>query len=69
MKFDLAFFAGLYRMFGRDTVVRALTMPSGPLVAQAKRNKDEPAEMIAKRDAAANALADLIEEFANLDDD
>lgn len=69
MNFNLDFLVGLYRIAGRETVRRALTIPSGPLVARAKANKDDPSEIIAKRDAAANALLDLVEEYANVDED
>lgn len=69
MNFNFDFFVGMYRAFGRDTVRRMLLLPSGPLVAQAKKNKDDPAEMIAKRDAVADAMLDLIEEYANADND
>jgi hypothetical protein len=69
MNFNIEYFVGLYRIFGRDTVKRALTIPGGPLIKQAQRNKDEPSEIIAKRDAVANALIELIEEYANVDED
>lgn len=69
MNFNLDFFAGVYRMFGRETTKRMLTIPGGPLIARAKANQDDPAEIIAKRDAAAEALLVLIEEYANVDGD
>lgn len=69
MRFDLESLAWAYKMFGRPFVERMLTIPGGPLIAKAKANKDDPAEMIAKRDAARNAFLDLVEEYANLDDD
>ena len=34
-----------------------------------KKNGDELSEAVAKRDAFAEAAADLVEELANLDDD
>lgn len=97
LQFDIAHFAGIYQTFGRETVVRMLTVPGAilnnpnmtkyfsyakalipifgrekakrilftipgaALVAQAKRNQDDPAEIIAKRDIAAEALMDLVE--------
>lgn len=67
--FNIEFLVGMYRMFGRASFIRMLSIPGGPLLAQQKKNKDDPAEIIAKRDALAVALADLVEEYANLDDD
>jgi hypothetical protein len=69
MRFDLEFFAGVYRTFGRETTKRMLTIPGGPLVRQAEKNRDEPAEIIAKRDRLAEAALDLLEEYANVDQD
>lgn len=67
--FNLEFFAGVYRTFGRETTLRMLTIPGGPLLKQQAKNKDEPREIIEKRDRAAVALLDLIEEYVNVDND
>jgi hypothetical protein len=69
MKFDLEFLANLYRMFGRETVKRMLTVPGGPLIKKAEANRDDPAEISAKRDIWVEATMDLVEEYANLDND
>lgn len=69
MNFNLDFFVGMYRAFGRNTVRGMLLLPSGPLLAQQKKNKDEPQEIIDKRNAVADAMLDLIEEYANFDND
>lgn len=58
-----------YKIGGRDAVKRALTIPGPLCVRRAAQNKDEPEEMIAKRDAFVNATVEFVEEWANADGD
>jgi|GEM_PF-6201384 len=58
-----------YRVFGRDAVKRAITPPRGPLINRAKAHGDDPGEILRKRDNAVEAVLELVEEFANLDND
>jgi hypothetical protein len=69
MNLDLNSLSIIYAVAGREAVRRMLTLPSGPLVKQAQRNRDEPQEILDKRDAATDAIIALIEEYANLDND
>lgn len=69
MNLNLDTLSIIYALAGREAVRRALTLPQGPLIKQATKNRDEPAEIIAKRDAAVDAILALVEEYANLDND
>lgn len=69
MNFNLETLGFLYKMFGRQAVARMITIPGATLIAKANANKDEPEEIIAKRDVAVNAILDLVEEYANVDQD
>lgn len=69
MNINLDTLSIVYAVAGREAVRRMLTLPSGPLVKKAQRNRDEPTEIIAKRDAAVDAILALVEEYANLDND
>lgn len=69
MNLDLNSLSIIYAVAGREAAIRLLTLPSGPLVKQALRNRDEPQEILDKRNAAVDAILALIEEYANLDND
>lgn len=50
----------------RDVAKRILfTVPGGPLIDRAKKNKDEPQEIIDKRDAVAESLMLLVEAYSS----
>lgn len=61
-----------YRLFGRQQLRNALVGVFGSrarLAPIAASNKDQLEELVAKRDAAIEALMDYAEELANLDND
>lgn len=62
----------LNRAQGRQVLKQALIAPGirkSELEAAAKRNNDDPAEIIRKRDAMLDAIIDFVEEALNLDND
>jgi hypothetical protein len=69
MNINMTQLAVLYTLLGKEAFRRMVTTPGAVLEKQAKRNRDEPQEMIDKRDAFVDALVDYVEEFANLDQD
>lgn len=69
IKLEVELLSMMYRAFGRDAVARMLTVPRAKCEAQARKNKDQVEELIAKRDRAVEAVLDFAEEWANADDD
>lgn len=66
---DFEMLGKMLLMLGEDTVRRMLTIPGAVCTKQALKNKDNPEEMIAKRDAWVEATLEFAKEFANLDND